>query len=58
MKDIDILKIKKNNHETLVLLRKKLIEKGVKDPEKDIIYEMFKNACFLLEEDLKNIKTC
>jgi aspartyl/asparaginyl beta-hydroxylase (cupin superfamily) len=45
-------KIKENNDETLKLLRKKLINEGVKNPEKDVIYEMFSNACKLLEMEI------
>lgn len=56
MKDPDILKIIENNKETLSLLRKKLIENGIKEPEKDIIYEMFKNACYLLKFELEEIE--
>lgn len=45
-------KIKDNNTESLKLLKEKLLNEGVKEPEKDLIYEMFNNACKLLEIEL------
>jgi hypothetical protein len=45
----ELKKMIANNNETLSLLKKRLERKGVKEPEKDIVYEMFKNACRLLE---------
>ena len=44
--------IKKNNSENLELLKKILIKNGIKEPEDDVVYEMYDNACKLLETEI------